>query len=96
MDLYTALSTAGFYCVLDDAYKPRADPNSKMVCVTPKRTAVQQGEDGVAWREIRITGALWFDGAAKRGNRGAVSLIMHLRGLKFVDAVRLLAKGLAA
>jgi len=42
--------------------------------------------------EILTTGPKWYDTRAKIGGGGAIDLAMHLLGLSFVDAVRLLSE----
>ncbi len=46
--------------------------------------------EGAAW-EILITGARWFDVRAGKGGGGGVDLVMHLLGVKFVEAVKILS-----
>ena len=40
--------------------------------------------------EILTTGCQWYDTRQRRGGGGAIDLAMHIRGLSFVDAVKLL------
>jgi hypothetical protein len=87
--LSTVLPTVGFKCFSDENYRPRNDRRSLRFCVAQKALSEKDFEP---WREIRVTGELWFDNEDKVGGRGAVSLIMHICGLKFVDAVQLLSK----
>ncbi len=42
--------------------------------------------------EILTTGPKWYDTRAKIGGGGAIDLAMHLLGLSFVHAVRLLSE----
>ena len=44
--------------------------------------------------EILTTHTKWFDTRAKMGGGGAIDLAMHVMGLPFVDAVKLLTKEL--
>lgn len=46
--------------------------------------------------EILTTGAKWYDTRAKKGGGGAIDLAMHVLGLSFVDAVRLLTERVAS
>ena len=41
--------------------------------------------------EILITGSKWFDSRDKKGGGGGVDLVMHLQGVDFVPAVKLLS-----
>lgn len=47
--------------------------------------------EGSAW-EVLVTGAKWFDTRAKKGGGGGIDLTMHLTGLDFVNAVKLLSE----
>jgi hypothetical protein len=42
--------------------------------------------------EILTTGPKWYDTRARKGGGGAIDLAMHVLGLSFVDAVKLLAE----
>jgi hypothetical protein len=42
--------------------------------------------------ELLVTGLKWFDARAGKGGGGAVDLCMHLLGLDFVAAVKLLCR----
>jgi hypothetical protein len=42
--------------------------------------------------EILTTGPKWLDTRAAKGGGGAIDLAMHVMGLPFVDAVKLLTK----
>ena len=42
--------------------------------------------------EILTTGLKWYDTRAKKGGGGAIDLAMHVLGLSFVDAVKLLTE----
>jgi hypothetical protein len=42
--------------------------------------------------EILTTGPKWYDTRAKMGGGGAIDLAMHVLGLSFVDAVKLLSE----
>jgi hypothetical protein len=42
--------------------------------------------------EILTTGPKWYDTRAKKGGGGAIDLAMHVLGLSFVDAVKLLTE----
>jgi hypothetical protein len=42
--------------------------------------------------EILTTGPKWYDTRAKKGGGGAIDLAMHVLGLSFVDAVKLLTQ----
>ena len=41
--------------------------------------------------EIVTTGPKWYDTRARKGGGGAIDLAMHVVGLSFVEAVKLLA-----
>ena len=47
---------------------------------------------GFAW-EILVTGLKWYDVRATKGGGGGIDLVMHLQGIDFVKAVKLLASG---
>ncbi|WP_336696255.1 MULTISPECIES: hypothetical protein [Burkholderiales] len=47
---------------------------------------------GFAW-EILVTGPKWFDVRAGKGGGGSIDLVMHLLGIDFVKAVKLLSAG---
>jgi hypothetical protein len=47
---------------------------------------------GFAW-EVLVTGLKWFDVRAGKGGGGAIDLVMHLLGINFVNAVKLLSSG---
>ncbi len=47
---------------------------------------------GFAW-EVLVTGLKWFDVRAGKGGGGGIDLVMHLLGIDFVKAVKLLASG---
>ena len=40
--------------------------------------------------ELLTTGVKWWDTRSKKGGGGSIDLTMHVRGLPFVDAVKLL------
>jgi hypothetical protein len=42
--------------------------------------------------EILTTGPKWYDTRAKKGGGGAIDLAIHVLGLSFVDAVKLLTE----
>jgi hypothetical protein len=42
--------------------------------------------------EVLTTGPKWYDTRAKKGGGGAIDLAMHVLGLSFVDAVKLLTE----
>lgn len=50
---------------------------------------------GFAW-EVLVTGPKWFDVRAGKGGGGGIDLVMHLLGIDFVKAVKLLSAGFAA
>jgi hypothetical protein len=64
----------------DPTYQPVKDSGSRRW-----HARTTQGEF-----EILTTGAKWYDTRAKKGGGGAIDLTMHMRGLSFVDAVKLL------
>ena len=45
---------------------------------------------GFAW-EVLVTGLKWFDVRAEKGGGGAIDFLMHLLGIDFVKAVKLLS-----
>lgn len=45
---------------------------------------------GLAW-EVLVTGSKWFDVRAGKGGGGGIDLVMHLLGIDFVTAVKLLS-----
>lgn len=47
---------------------------------------------GIAW-EILVTGLKWYDIRAGKGGGGGIDLVMHLFGVDFVAAVKLLLVG---
>ncbi|HNI00636.1 MAG TPA: hypothetical protein PK958_16920 [Rhodocyclaceae bacterium] len=47
---------------------------------------------GFAW-EVLVTGLKWFDVRAGKGGGGGIDLVMHLLGIDFVKAVKLLSSG---
>ena len=44
--------------------------------------------------ELITTQAKWYDTRAKTGGGGAIDLAMHIMGVRFVDAVKILVKEL--
>lgn len=81
MDLRSALGRLDLHVSVDRDFKPIKD-------VSTERWVVS-GEFGTA--ELLVTGPKWFDTRSGKGGGGAVDLAIHLLGLKFIDAVRLLA-----
>jgi len=45
---------------------------------------------GFAW-EVLVTGLKWYDVRAGKGGGGSIDLVMHLLGINFAAAVKLLA-----
>jgi hypothetical protein len=64
----------------DPTYVPAKDPNSRRW-----HARTSYGEF-----EILTTGPKWYDTRSKKGGGGAIDLAMHVLGLSFVDAVKLL------
>lgn len=48
--------------------------------------------DGQAW-ELLITGFRWFDTRGGSGGGGGIDLVMHLLGVDFVSAVKIISTG---
>ena len=72
----------------------RVDPD--YVPLKDKRTVrlFLSSPSGAAW-EVLVTGIKWFDVRAEKGGGGGIDLVMHLLGIDFVAAVKLLAVGSA-
>lgn len=70
----------GFYWRRDRDFQPEKDKRTQ-------RIYVAQGDK--AW-ELLVTGFKWYDTRAKKGGGGGIDLVVHLVGLDFVAAVRLL------
>lgn len=49
---------------------------------------------GTGKAELLVTGQKWFDTRADRGGGGMIDLVMHLDGVVFVDAVKILGAAL--
>ena len=64
----------------DPTYIPAKDPNSRRW-----HARTSYGEF-----EILTTGPKWYDTRSKKGGGGAIDLAIHVLGLSFVDAVKLL------
>ena len=64
----------------DTSYVPMKDPNSRRW-----HARTSYGEF-----EILTTGPKWYDTRSRKGGGGAIDLAMHVLGLSFVDAVKLL------
>jgi hypothetical protein len=75
-----ALALLAVYVKADLTYVPAKDPSTRR---WHARTV--NGEF-----ELLTTGNKWWDTRAQKGGGGAIDLAMHVRGLSFVDAVKLL------
>jgi hypothetical protein len=77
-----ALALLAIHLKVDPTYLPIKDPDSRRwhACTT-------HGEF-----EILTTGAKWYDTRANQGGGGAIDLAMHVLGLSFVNAVKLLTE----
>jgi hypothetical protein len=71
----------GFFWRRDPDFQPEKDQRTVRLYVS---------REGSAW-ELLVTGAKWFDTRANKGGGGGIDLAMHLAGLDFVQAVKLLA-----
>lgn len=76
------LGTNGFFWRRDHDFQPVKNSRTERLYVT---------KEGEAW-ELLVTGAKWFDTRAGKGGGGGIDLVMHLTGLSFVGAVRLLSE----
>ena len=74
------------YLKADPTYVPTKDLGSRRWHL---RTALGEFE-------ILTTGAKWYDTRSLQGGGGAIDLAMHLLGLSFVDAVKLLTARVGA
>jgi hypothetical protein len=74
------------YVKADPAYVPTKDLGSRRWHL---RTEVGEFE-------ILTTGAKWYDTRSLQGGGGAIDLAMHVLGLSFVDAVKLLTARVGA
>lgn len=80
--LQRALEGLGFFVSRDGAFQPRKNARTEAVFVT----------DSAGVHELILTGEKWFDKLENVGGGGAIDLVMHLKGVSFSKAVRLLAK----
>ena len=85
LSLVEGFKLFGWFWAKDPDYKPRLDPNSRRINVS-----MPSGEV----RELLITGEKWFNTREKVGGYGVIDLVMHLEGLDFPKAVRLINKKL--
>jgi hypothetical protein len=65
----------------DHDFKPEKDMHTIRLYVS--------SSSGLAW-ELLVTGSKWFDTRFKKGGGGGIDLVMHLFGIDFVAAVKLL------
>lgn len=82
LDLAKVLVYSGIDLKTDPSYKPRLLANSNRWHVSV----------GAHVYELIVTDGHWFDTRAGKGGFGAIDLLMHLRGIGFLEAVRLLQK----
>jgi hypothetical protein len=74
------LALVAVHLKADLTYAPTKDPRTRRW-----HACTSQGEF-----EILTTGPKWWNTRAQKGGGGAIDLAMHVRGLSFVDAVKLL------
>ena len=79
VDVLNALCT---YCSQDRTYEPKKNPDSKVFIVEV---------NGKRFNNLLITGDRWFDLETKKGGGGAIDLVMYLRQISFLQAVKLLS-----
>lgn len=72
----------GLYYSIDRDFVPVGNPNTKRFNVSVNNQVF----------EIVSTGVKWFDTRWKKGGGGAIDLVMHLYGVDFVAAVKILMK----
>lgn len=72
--------TLGFFWRRDADFKPAKNAGTQRLYVSWK---------GSAW-ELLLTGEKWWDVRAAKGGGGCIDLVIHLTGLDFVAAVKLL------
>lgn len=81
LKLHKVLTELCTYCSQDRTYEPKKNPDSKVFVIEI---------NGRRFNNLLITGERWFDLDTKNGG-GAIDLIMYLRGISFVQAVKLLS-----
>lgn len=82
LNLIDVLNSLCTYCSQDRTYEPKKNPDSKVFVIEI---------DGKRFNNLLITGERWFDLETKKGGGGAIDLLMYLRGISFVQAVKLLS-----
>lgn len=82
LKLHKVLTELCTYCSQDRTYEPKKNPDSKVFVIEI---------DGRRFNNLLITGERWFDLDTEKGGGGAIDLIMYLRGISFVQAVKLLS-----
>lgn len=81
-EVLNRLGSSGFYWRRDRDFRPVKDSRTERLYVSK--------EGGEAW-EILTTWPKWYDARAEKGGGGGIDFVMHLTGLDFVSAVRLLS-----
>lgn len=82
MNLIDVLNSICTYCSQDRTYVPRKNPNSKLFIVEI---------NGKRFNNLLLTGNRWFDLDSQKGGGGAIDLTMYLKGISFVQSVKLLS-----
>ena len=81
LKLVEVLNALCTYWSQDRTYEPKKNPDSKVFVVEI---------NGKRYNNLLITGDRWFDLETKKGGGGAIDLVMYLKGIGFVQAVKLL------
>lgn len=79
--LLTVVEEFSDFYTQDKTFKPQRNMDGKVFVVEI---------DGKRFSNLLITGEKWFDQDKKVGGGGAIDLLMHLKSITFVQAVKLL------
>lgn len=82
LNLIDVLNSLCTYCSQDKTYEPKKNQESKVFVVEI---------NGKRYNNLLITGDRWFDLEARKGGGGAIDLVIYLRQISFVQAVKLLS-----